>query len=159
MPLFTEDELLTIGQHMREQPDFPATLSELYSDDVIRQSFSKYSGIIRYVLPHSQVYHSRIKVEKEEAFKDIDWRKCFSNPNIESPDISHFVVKYEVTPPHFHEVTYDLVSEDVEFFARAFINELTANDRIRILKFLGIGVNIFYTKRLLWFTKTSSQTC
>ena len=62
MPLFTEDELLTIGQHMREQPDFPVELSELYSDDAIRRSFSEYSEIIRYVLPYSQVYHSRIKV-------------------------------------------------------------------------------------------------
>eukprot|EP01035_Chromulina_nebulosa_P036289 gene36289-48863_t len=106
MPLFMEDELLAIGRHMRERPDFPAELSDLYSDDNIRKSFIVYGGIIRHVLPDSAGKWMDLKREKTAAFRGIDWRKYFANSNIESPHISPFVVKYAVTPPHFNDVSY-----------------------------------------------------
>eukprot|EP01036_Dinobryon_divergens_P027019 gene27019-35726_t len=134
MPLFLEDELLAIGRHMREQPDFPAKLSDLYSDDNIHKSFMEYGGIIRHVLPNSAVKLKAIKRDKANAINEIDWRNYFANPNIESPHISHFVAKYVVTPPHFNDVSYELVSENVELRARAYIKELTVDDHMAILR-------------------------
>ena len=133
MPLFMEGELLAIGRHMREQPDFPAELSDLYSDDNIHQRYIEYGGIIRHVLPDSADKLMEIRADKNNAFEGIDWRKYFANPNIESPHISHFVVKYVITPPHFNEVSYDLVSEDAELRARAYIKELIVRDQKAIL--------------------------
>eukprot|EP01036_Dinobryon_divergens_P034148 gene34148-44122_t len=134
MPLFMEDELLAIGRHMRERPDFPAELSDLYSDDNIRKSFIVYGGIIRHVLPDSAGKWMDLKREKTAAFRGIDWRKYFANSNIESPHISPFVVKYAVTPPHFNDVSYELVSENVELRARTYTKELTAHDQMAILR-------------------------
>eukprot|EP01036_Dinobryon_divergens_P028471 gene28471-37421_t len=80
MPLFLEDELLTIGRHMREQPEFPAELSDLYSDDNIHKSFIEHGGIIRHVLPNSAVKWWALKRDKTAAINEIiDWRKYFAN--------------------------------------------------------------------------------
>jgi hypothetical protein len=74
--------------------------------------------------------------------------KNFANPDIESAAISHFIVNYEVTPPHFHKVTYDLINENVEFMAKPYINQLTANERFRLLNNYG-GGNAFYNSAAL----------
>eukprot|EP01036_Dinobryon_divergens_P026202 gene26202-34823_t len=132
-----EDELLEIGRHMRQQPDFPVQLSELYSDDAIRQSFNKYGGIIRHVLPHSVTTSKLLKAEKSRAIGSIDWRNYFANPDIESPHISHFIAKYMVNPPYFDEISYTLVNADLERLAEDYINKLTLQDQIFILRNYG----------------------
>jgi hypothetical protein len=134
MPLFTEDELLVIGRHMRQQPNFPVDLNKLYTDASIRQSFIEYGGIIRNVLPGSVLASERCIAEKKRAIDGVDWSKYFADPDIESPHISHFVVKYVVTPPHFNGVSFELVSENVELRARAYIKELTVYDQMTILR-------------------------
>ena len=91
--------LLTIGRHMREPPDFLAELKELYTDDSIQESFFKYGGIIRHVLPYYPTYH---KIIDEAAILAIDWNRYLFYL---SRYISHFVSKYVVTPPHFRRVS------------------------------------------------------
>ena len=100
------------------------------------------------MLPFSQAYHEGIIAEKGKAFKGIGWMKNFANPDIESAAISHFIVNYEVTPPHFHKVTYDLINENVEFMAKAYTNQLTAIECIRLLNNYG-GRNAFYNSAAL----------
>ena len=132
-----EDELLEIGRHMRQQPDFLVQLSELYSDDAIRQSFNEYGGIIRHVLPHSVTTSKLLKAEKSRAIGSIDWRNYFANPDIESPHISHFIAKYMVNPPYFDEISYALVNADLERVAEDYINKLSLKDQIFILRNYG----------------------
>eukprot|EP01035_Chromulina_nebulosa_P037541 gene37541-50678_t len=79
MPLFMEDELLTIGRHIRQQPGFPAELNELYTDAIIRQSFFEYGGIIPHVLPYSADSSEGLKADKRNALAGIDWMKYVDN--------------------------------------------------------------------------------
>jgi hypothetical protein len=134
MPLFTMNELLTIGAHMREQSGFPEELKSLYTDQAIRESYDEYGGIIRHVLPSSQKYYESIAVQKRNALRTINWRQYFANPLLENPHISHFIVKYIVDPPYFTKVTFDLVSDRVESTARELLSKLDLSEMIACLK-------------------------
>ena len=137
MPLYTGDELLTIGRHMRQQPDFPARLSELYSDANIRQSFFEFGGIIRHVLPCSPTVQKQLKEERRRVLLDVKWREYFASAYIHSPRVNFFVVKCESAPPNFNDVSFESVSEDVECRAIDYIKELTVHDQIDLLKKFG----------------------
>jgi hypothetical protein len=56
MPPFRLDELVDIGKYISKHEDFqnaPDDLKFLYNEGSIRERFSRYSGIIRHVLPTS----------------------------------------------------------------------------------------------------------
>ena len=134
MPLYTEDELLTIGRHMRQQPDFPADLMELYSDDNIHHRYAEYGGIIRHVLPHDRDYVQQLISDKKEAIDTTDWRKCFANPNIENSHISHLVIQYKVDVSSFSQVTFAFVNKNAESQALEYLERLNLNDMLHILR-------------------------
>ena len=134
MPLYSEAELLTIGQHMRQQPDFPADMIELYSDESIRDRYAEYGGIIRHVLPQNQVYLEQLAFEKVRAMGDIDWRKHLASPNIEKDSISDLVVQYKIDAPHFGELGFAFVNRNVESQARAYLENLNVRDMLFVLR-------------------------
>lgn len=134
MPLFTLEELLTIGAHMCKQPGFPKELLSKYSDDSIRKSYAEYGGVIRHVLPRSSTYADDIAFQKRKIITNIEWKHYLANPIIEGPNCSHFVVKYIVDPPAFEKVSFDLVSDAIEAEARLHASKLRKDDMISMLK-------------------------
>ena len=157
MPLFTIDELKTIGRHMRKQPNFPMELKKYYSDTGISMSYNEYGGIIRHVLPTSLRYVNSVKKMKEDAFAIVDWRQyIMTKPKIERSDFSHFIVKYVVNPPNFDDVSFELVNEEVKIKIEQFLKQLTLADQITLLKSSSNSL-IEPSKRLIYEEVISSK--
>ena len=135
MPLFTKEELLTIGRHMREQPGFPSELTDLYSDDGIIIGYKEYGGIIRHVLPDDPETYKDLKILKNRAVNRLDWQQYMRDPQLENPDISHFIVTYKVTPPNFHEVSYEIVNQAMEERLEERLKKISLQDMIATLEF------------------------
>ena len=135
MPLFTKEELLTIGRHMREQPGFPSELTDLYSDDGIIIGYKEYGGIIRHVLPDDPETYKELEGLKNDAIEDLDWQQYMRNPKLENPRISHFIVTYKVTPPNFHEVSYEIVNQAMEERLEERLKKISLQDMIATLEF------------------------
>jgi hypothetical protein len=73
MPVYTKDELLAIGRDMRSRPDFlKKKLDELYTDQGISDRFDVFNGIIRHVLPMSQIGLRNSFKERKEAMQTVN---------------------------------------------------------------------------------------
>ena len=133
MPLFTLSELQTIGKHMREQPDFPSELKNLYSDEGISTSYNEYGGIIRHVLPTSLKYVEMIKRESQDAFNGADWRSYIRCPSLENLAISPFVINYVISPLTFKFESYKLVNDAMKKRAENYFINLPRADQIYLM--------------------------
>ena len=95
MPIYTLDELLTIGKHMRESGDVPEGVS--YEEEATKKRFAQYNGIIRSCIPISVHAEKETLNCYEDAIKSADVTKTLLYDTLEDPRISPFLAQYIVT--------------------------------------------------------------
>ena len=95
MPIYTLDELLTIGKHMRESSNVPEDVS--YEEEAIKKRFAQYNGIIRSCIPISVHAEKETLNCYEDAIKSADVTKTLLYDTLEDPRISPFLAQYIVT--------------------------------------------------------------
>lgn len=138
MPLFTEDELVTIGGHMRHTTGFPDELAGAYTEAAIRMRFHGFDGIIRHVLPHDVQSLSRASKERRLALTSHGTllRQLLQASRIDSSQLSHHIIKYDVVRDGleaFSEVSYSFVSAEVRALVEEYAYSMSLGDRISLL--------------------------
>ena len=138
MPVFTQEELLTIGRDMRTRPGFDSTLENLYSDDEIRGRFATFSGIIRHVLPQKVSELQQVHRQRTAAFDTIDVVKFLSG-TIEDRSVSHFAAIYDVFKDKngkydFFTVQLSPVNQEVVQILNERLKKISLDDRIIMLQ-------------------------
>jgi hypothetical protein len=141
MPLFKEEELVTIGRDMLEQPDFPSdtALRELYTEESIRSRFKRFDGIIRHVLPLSVASLEVTRKSQNQAIANIDASKLLAGCDIENQVVSHFVAVYDMSPDseekyNFSKYGLKIVSEEVEELLKDKWYKTSLSDRMSFMR-------------------------
>jgi hypothetical protein len=134
MPCLESDELKTIGKFLREQPDFPKSMIDLYTDENITSRFEEYGGIYRHVLPTSEDYLNTIALEKSttlKGLKDENIRKLLQGITVADPDVSHYIAQYNVEKTGnnaFKKFEMKLRNDDIRKKLQAYFDKSTSED-------------------------------
>jgi hypothetical protein len=106
MPCWSLDELRLAGKVLREKGLVPKEVS--FADQDIVQRYQQFGGIIRYVLPASELNLKEAKLHQLDrvAEQDEQIQLMSANPDIEKkengrPHVSHFLLQYDVDPQTF----------------------------------------------------------
>lgn len=89
MPLYTEEELVAIAGFTRSRGGD-------VTDEVVRQRFKEFGGIIRHILFSDEDDLDEVRLAVEEAITECDVYKLLNLSNIENPSVSHFIMQYDV---------------------------------------------------------------
>lgn len=140
MPVFTEEELLTIGRDMRGRPDVEEGVQELFSDEAIRGRFAMFNGIIRHVLPMDEYKLDRLVLERNGALERIE-AVSFLAGEIERRTLSDYLAVYAVEQPVDGQGDLDfakrhtvMASTEVEKYFREALERMTLNEKVSRLK-------------------------
>ena len=149
MPVYTKDELLAIGRDMRSRPDFPEMeLDELYADQGISDRFDVFNGIIRHVLPMSQIGLRDSFKEREGAIDAVD-ALSFLNGDIEDGKVSHYLAVYDVDKDEngeydFTSHTLKSAASDVKTTLEEKLKQISLVEKISVMRrFVANGTNKF----------------
>ena len=149
MPVFKKCELLAIAGDMRSRPNFPKKeLDKLYNDQDISDRFDIFNGIIRHVLPKSQVSLRNSHQKREKAIQKVDALK-FLNGDIEDGEVSHYLAVYDVQKDeigdyNFTRYTLKSVAPDVEATLEQKLKQISQAEKINVMKrFVTSGTNKF----------------
>jgi|GEM_PF-5957629 len=143
MPCYTEQELLTIGNYLRDNNRVPQGMDEEYTEESLKNRFKQFGGIIRHVLPSSVEYLNGIKTNQKRALSDAIKNNqavhILSSSTIEDNKLSHFIAQYQVpiktegNEIRFQTPTLEITSQDVRDQLVAALGKFSIQDKIDTL--------------------------
>ena len=117
MPVWSEEELQSVGKDMRLRMEEGSTLYEFFSPEKISDRFKKYGGIFRFVLTTSTVYLRDVDVNRSTALQNANVDKLLLSSDIQSQHASSYVLHYDVVTKGEHAFMYTsmkFASQEVE---------------------------------------------
>jgi len=98
MPAYEEEELLGIGDYLRENGLVPSGMEEEYTEEKIKERYETFGGILQQVFP-TTTQDIEGQIEKQnQAIEDCDISRLvlFNSVALNNGDVSSYIMQYEV---------------------------------------------------------------
>lgn len=141
MPCFNKEEILVIGEYLRNNNQIPREMNEsYYTKESIEERFDQFGGVIRHVFPYrpSQIEERKRKQTYTEMFSNSS--ETINNQTLQNQeDFLDYIQKYEVprksigNETRFRRPGINVVSSNISNTLKSRLHYIKTNDIIQSL--------------------------
>lgn len=129
MPTYSVEELITISNFIEGSGAVPKGVS--YAEEHVRERYARYGEIFRHVLPAGMEAVRSAARDQKKALQAAD-AGVLRSGDIEQPDVSHFLVQYQVQQEgedKFRAYSIDVVNEYIRERLQDKLNSRSIEER------------------------------